>query len=609
MLIALIYSVNSQNFQLGVNLDNGGAFVNLMNLTNRYSKATSYDSLGWPQSDFDLVLMDGRPVPEWNGTIDDPEKYRIDYSGRYKCCFNGSADVTASGTAVSIENKSYNSQENKTYFDLIVGAAGQSNHGLVFLSFKNTKRTANSANNSGITKLIVNRPGYELNSEKIFTDEFITLCKSADFACYRFYNLQNIWDGEPTYPAKTTWDKRKTPNDAAQISLKDQNGKLDGWSWEYITTLSNILNKDIWINIHISCDSNYVINLAKFLKTNLNPNINIYIENSNEVWSATQATHGPYNQAEANIYKITFDQNYARRTVELSNWFSNVFGKNEINKRIRVILAGQHAYIGRSDNHFKYINTTFGAPKNYIYATSTALYFGSTKATATDPIEINKGMIEDINTQINSANSAFYRPNHINLAKQWQLPGGCTSYEGGPSLPEGGNTNNLGNQILAHRTKEMADILKINYLQGWKDLQGGLALYFTINSAYTRYGCWGITDDYTKPDRNYKMQAVRDIISTYSSINDIFSNWDFIRLHPNPITENSSIRFTVNKQQNFRLEICDILGINKKILYSGISQIGYNDFDLNLQEFQNGIYIFTLYLDDKSIIEKGILVR
>jgi hypothetical protein len=521
---------SQEKFRLGVNLDDNGAFVNIINHTNRYSKALSYDSLGWPGSDFDLVLLDGRPATEWSGTIDDPETYRVNYSGTYKCSFVGSASVVATGTSVTIENKTYDAPSNTTYFDLVIGGFPNANHGLTFLSFTATRRTASDALNSGITKLKVNRPGYPLNSTKIFTDTFIELCKAADFSCYRYYNLQNIWDGEPAYPQKTKWENRKTDRDASQKTMQALNGKRDGWCWEYIVELSNILKKDIWINIHMSCDSAYVSNLAKFLKDRLDPTLNIYVENSNEVWSPTQATHGPYNQAEATFYKITFDQNYARRTVELSKWFGSVFGPNEINKKIRVILAGQQAYIGRSDNHFNYIKNTFGEPKNIVYANSSTVYFGSSNPDSNDPEEINSGMKEEINKQIADSTN---RSAHIKLSRNWGLPGGCTSYEGGPHLPAGGGTANLGNQILSHRTQDMRNVLELNYIEGWKELGGGLAMYFTLSSAYNRYGCWGLTDDYTNPERNYKMAAVRKIIAQTAGI-AVEKQLKDIRIYPNP---------------------------------------------------------------------------
>ncbi|MFM9944128.1 MAG: T9SS type A sorting domain-containing protein [Bacteroidia bacterium] len=564
LLISLFISLTTLSqpkFQLGVNLDDNGAFVNIINHTNRYSNATSYDSLGWPKSNFDLVLLDGRPATEWSGSIDDPETYRVNYSGRYKSSFKGIATINASGTSVSIENKTYDSPTNTTTFDIVIGGFPNANHGMVFLNFSATQRTSGSAVNTGITNLKVNRPGYPLSTTKIFTDEFISLCKAADFACYRYYNLQNIWDGEPTYPATTKWENRKTPLDASQRSMAAINGKRDAWCWDYIVELSNILKKDIWVNIHMSCDSNYVSNLAKFLKQKLDPSINIYVENSNEVWSPTQLTHGPYNKSQADFYKITFDQNYARRSVELSKWFSLVYGSNEINKKIRVILAGQQGYHGRSDNHLNYIKNTFGEPKNYIYANSMALYFGSTKASDTDPLVINDGMIADINSQITTNTNAAYRPVHITKANTWNLPGGCTSYEGGPHLPAGGGTANLNNQILAHRTAKMKDAIELSYLQGFKNLGGGLAMYFTLSSAYNRYGCWGLTDDYTNPERNYKMQAMRKIISTTVGIDKSITKHKTL-IYPNPANDYIEIIPSPNSPsfQNSSVEIYTVLG-------------------------------------------------
>ncbi len=571
--------------QLGVNLDDNGAFVNVINHTNRYSKATAYDSLGWANSDFDLVLFDGRPATEWAGTIDDPEQYRIDYSGRYKSSFTGSANVSASGTSVTIENESYDTLTNTTFFDINVGGYPNANHGLVFLSFTNTRRTPADTVNSGITNLKVMRPGYELGTPKTFTDEFITLCKAADFACYRFYNVQNIWNGEPEFPTKTTWNRRKTPLDAAQQSLAEINGKRDGWCWEYIIELSNILKKDIWVCVHMSCDSDYVANLAKLLKEKLDPSIKIYVENSNEVWSPSQLTFGPYNREEAKFNGITFDENYARRSVELSNWFSTVFGKDEINNRIRVILSGQASYNGRSDNHLNYIKKVFGEPKDFIYATSAALYFGSTKSADTNPLMINQGMQESIDDQIANSNSSVYRLNHINKAKSWGLKGGCTSYEGGPGVPSGGGTANLRNQILANRTEQMGAVVKYNYKEGWSEIGGGLALYFTLVSRYNRYGCWGITDDYTKPDRNFKMKAIRELTSKSATVKSDDTNSDL------SIIYNSETSF-VNVHTPRVVRVVSLYNILGEVVSKSSST------EISMSECMYGVYFLVITMDN-----------
>lgn len=575
-------------FEMGVNLVDNGAFTNMINHTVRYSNATGYNENGWPTSDFNLVLMDGRPAAEWTGNIDDPEQYRVNYSGTYKASFIGLAEVTVSGTSVTLENQSYDSETNTTYFEVVVGGHNAANHGLVFLNFTDTRISPKGMNNSGISKLKVIRPGYELDTKKTFTDEYIALCKSADFACYRFYNVQNIWEGEPVYPTKTTWGNRKIPQDAAQVNMATINGKRDAWCWEYIVELSNKLDKDIWVNIHISCDSNYVAELAKFLKENLNSNINIYVENSNEVWSPTQATHGPYNKAEADNYGITFDQNYARRTVEISNWFGNVFGSEAINNRIRVILAGQHAYNGRSDIQLNYINDNIGEPKNYIYANSTALYFQTDSPSSNNLKTINDGMLSSIGKQIEDSQSSTYRLNHINKAKNWGLVGGCTSYEGGPHVPAGGGLDNLGNLINSHRTEEMGDVIKYNYQEGWENIGGGLAMHFTLASSYNRYGCWGLTDDYTNPDRNYKMQAIRDIISTKTNIIELSTD-NVLTIAPNPT--NGLVSLELNEKYK-NISLVDMSG---KILLSIDPKGGSTQ--VNLSHLSNGVY-FLKYSRD-----------
>jgi len=523
--------------QLGINLTNDGAFTNIIHHTNRFSNATSYDAQGWPESDFDLVMLDGRPVPEWAGSIDDPEQYRVDYSGTYQGALTGQAEVRASGTAVTIQNQRYDAGSNTTFFDVVVGGYPGANHGLVFLNFRNTRRTPSSANNSGITNLRIMRPGYDLGTSKVFTDEYIVACKAANFSCYRFYNVQNIWEGEPAYPAKTTWQQRKTPSDACQVSMLGINGKRDGWCWEYIIELANILKKDIWINIHMSCDSMYVQGLCSLMKETLDPTINVYVESSNEVWAPSQNTHGPYNQAEAQVYGISFDENHARRTVELARWFEQGFGSGSLHSRIRMIMAGQQVYIGRTDNHLNYINSQYGAPNRYIYATSTALYFETDNPSSTSTGEINIGMIAQIARQATDPSNNLSRQRHVQKAAEWSLPGGCTSYEGGPHVPAGGGTDNLAALIESHRSLFMGEVLKENYVRGWNAIGGGLAMHFTLVSSYNRYGCWGLTDDVSKPYRNHKMRALQELLadSTASSVtNETHSE---LTVSPNPAVD------------------------------------------------------------------------
>jgi hypothetical protein len=55
-------------------------------------------------------------------------------------------------------------------------------------------------------------------------------------------------------------------------------------------------------------------------------------------------------------------------------------------------------------------------------------------------------------------------------------------------------------------------------------------MHFTLSSAYTRYGCFGLTDDILKPERNFKYAALREVAMGATG-NPIRTKR---RLHPGP---------------------------------------------------------------------------
>jgi len=76
----------------------------------------------------------------------------------------------------------------------------------------------------------------------------------------------------------------------------------------------------------------------------------------------------------------------------------------------------------------------------------------------------------------------------------------------------GNPTRNIDNRIMANRVERMKTEVKYNYDNAFFALGANIACQFTLQSPYTRYGCWGLTDDLAYPDRNYKFQAARDLL-------------------------------------------------------------------------------------------------
>ena len=86
-------------------------------------------------------------------------------------------------------------------------------------------------------------------------------------------------------------------------------------------------------------------------------------------------------------------------------------------------------------------------------------------------------------------------------------------------------------------------------------------MYFTLSSAYNRYGCWGLTDDYTNPERNYKMQAMRNILNKAASISKT-NEWKTISIYPNSAGNYLEINLgnTNPLPKKSEIEICNLLG-------------------------------------------------
>ncbi len=480
------------------------------------------DPNGWPTTDFQTLLLDVRPVAEWSGPsqIDDPEVYRVDYSGTHHGSFSGQAALVAWG-ACTVANQVYDAATNTTTFDLVIGPPGPG-HGFVLLRFTNTQRTPTAALNTGVANLKVIRAGYPASSTQVFTNSLVNALTGVNFSVIRAKDLTGTSNiGGVVYPATIDWADRKLPTDALQVG--GGSGKREATAWEHFIDLCNLTNRDIWVNVPISATANYVTQLATLLQTRLNPGLKIYVESDNEIWNNGFRDTWQYNQDQAAALGFTGygadKQNHARRTHELAQLFAGVFGPGALNNQVRVVMCW-HEPLRKwdvSQQMLPYLNATFGPPSNYLYAIGTQSYFGPASppanATAAQLVALCRdgidNQVDEGPTTVNEAG----RKQWIAAAAQWQLPGGLVSYEGGPGTAYGeGNTTNMGEAIQMHREPAMKDEVKHNLAASWWDLGGGLAMQFTLSGSYQRYGQYGLTDDLTNPDRNSKYQAMRELV-------------------------------------------------------------------------------------------------
>lgn len=158
--------------------------------------------------------------------------------------------------------------------------------------------------------------------------------KVGPFPVLRFMWWQFVTDGN-----ESVWQNRKKMSYYTQASYFTNSNRPSGIAYEYIVQLSNQLNKDAWVCVPHTADSNYVAEMAKFFKANLKPNLKVYIEFSNEVWNYIYRVNQWVNQnGPANLNFPQKTAYFAKRTFDI---WSAVYG-TEMSSRVVRVAACQH---------------------------------------------------------------------------------------------------------------------------------------------------------------------------------------------------------------------------------------------------------------------------
>ncbi len=112
-----------------------------------------------------------------------------------------------------------------------------------------------------------------------FREELITLAQ--DFENLRFMDWMRTNQANWAWYDTTTltWGNR-IPKGKHRVH--EEHG---GMSYEHIIEFTNTVNKDAWINIPHLADSNYIYQMATMFKNNMNEDLTLYVEFSNEVWN------------------------------------------------------------------------------------------------------------------------------------------------------------------------------------------------------------------------------------------------------------------------------------------------------------------------------------
>lgn len=429
-----------------------------------WDMAAPIDANGWPTADAALVVMTGAQYHDIGGT--------------YALSFTGQATVRGVASIITIQHQLYDAASNTTTADVVVDPQNVQ----IMLSFTGTQ--------GGVRNVKLMRPGY---TTETFTREFLALIQP--FSMLRF-----MWTTETIDSNVVEWSDRTLPTHASQN--RQIGGQWAGTAWEYVAELANLTGKEIWVNVPDQASDDYIRQLAVFLMTHVRADIPIYVEYSNEVWNYTyRQTQRNLAAAQAEVAAgnspLNFDgqsnpgylawRRVGKKTKEISDIFRSVFGDAQMMSRVRPVLAMQHDGPMTIRQPLEFLEAVYGPPSNYLYAISSAPYFGPDLATRqrTDLTvdEIISAMIAALPREINMAIG------YVTWARHYRLQ--YVAYEGGPFLD---GAASLAAKIASSRDPRMQDLV-VSFLNQFAQCGGDAMAYYTSIAADGQYGIFALTDN------------------------------------------------------------------------------------------------------------------
>ncbi len=484
---------SSQSGRLPFGVNGDWDWVNLINSIpswNTVGTETSVplDASGWPMSDAGMDYDQRRNMP-WRAP--DAPAINEDIAGVYKLSFTGQATIVPNTEAavggLLVQNQRYDARKNQTTADLVL----QPGHSLLQLQFLNTKRLPTDQPGSGFTNMRLIQPGYPADTNQVFTRGSLNAYQQP-FAAIRFLspdagNSYQTFFGSSV--VTTTWQNRVQVTDAYQAGLPSRNtngNQSRGVAWEYMIMLANATHHDMWINIPVSADDDYVTQLASLIQNGdqytrgLDRDLHVYVEYSNEVWNFSFQQF-IFNLIQANAEGITVDQRYMERTFQIAHIFESVFGASNGTGRVRPVALWQQETELTFFNAIGWEEQQSGQlAKNVLYGVGEAPYYSASDTSTVDATFATMWTGSDDTRRALigwQAVATYYGLREV-------------SYESGPGSLVAGT----GAYVI--RDRRMIPSIEHQFLDNWFAVGGDLTNYYAIRGDVSEFGDWMLVEDF-----------------------------------------------------------------------------------------------------------------
>ena len=197
----------------------------------------------------------------------------------------------------------------------------------------------------------------------------------------------------------------------------------------------------------------------------------------------------------------------ARRSMEISNIFRQVYGDANMMKKIRPILAGQVSWSEGMKSGLKYIEEVYGNPSDFFYGISGAPYFNIARLDNNNNLGVDD-VLNGLAADVDALKTNVALLDYVTLARFYNLK--LTAYEAGPDTFGPNNIQSKKTAQFHPRMEKICeDFLAILYTYGFD-----LVNWFVVGptNCNTQYGCWGVSEIYTNSDTP-KMRALTNTMN------------------------------------------------------------------------------------------------
>lgn len=174
-----------------------------------------------------------------------------------------------------------------------------------------------------------------------------------------------------------SWEDRPRLNDVRWTHSKK------GVPIEVMVDLANELQTDLWVTVPHSADSSYKLGMFELIHQNLDTNLKLYVEHSNEFWNTAQVSGQWYigRASDAPEYCTTASQclyeAYAHDALDSFEKLDRVFSSPEDQGRIRKVVGAHLMNSWISDQVLSAIERLSGEPASEaVDILSPSSYFG-----------------------------------------------------------------------------------------------------------------------------------------------------------------------------------------------------------------------------------------